>query len=346
MSRIEQLTGTQREALPAYLRKWLEIGLSTETLDREAARRSIDRLYAWMQLDAPEIVWCKSPYAAVDSCLHGLHEAGPSISEPIRIATTGETLNTLAPGVWNEIAAALRIPVSVTVADRVADPLASQVLTGRRGNMPRNAFIGGLFDAHNAAFYDFARGQLGLVVETEGAARLGDVGRQAGWVIPCAKVCFVAKRPTRICRDEQGRLHSADGAAIAHGDGHRLYAWKGIFVPRDVILEPGKITAERVDAERNTELRRCLIERMGADRYFKSAGATLVHEDRTGRLWHKTFNTRDVWAVVEVVNGTAEADGSTKHYFLHVPPRCRTAREAVAWTYGLRTDEYELLVRT
>ena len=41
------------------------------------------------------------------------------------------------------------------------------------------------------------------------------------------------------------------------------------------------------------------------------------------------------WTAVEVVNGTAEADGSRKRYVLRVPSRMRTAREAVAWTYGL-----------
>ena len=38
--------------------------------------------------------------------------------------------------------------------------------------------------------------------------------------------------------------------------------------------------------------------------------------------------------VVEVVNSTPEPDGSHRRYFLRVPPDTRTAREAVAWTFG------------
>jgi hypothetical protein len=41
-----------------------------------------------------------------------------------------------------------------------------------------------------------------------------------------------------------------------------------------------------------------------------------------------------------VVNGTAESDGSHKHYFLRVPSRMRSAREAVAWTYGMTPEQY------
>jgi hypothetical protein len=53
------------------------------------------------------------------------------------------------------------------------------------------------------------------------------------------------------------------------------------------------------------------------------------------------------WTAVEVANGTPEEDGSRKRYFLRVPSRMRTAREAVAWTYGLTDDQYaQLELRT
>jgi hypothetical protein len=44
--------------------------------------------------------------------------------------------------------------------------------------------------------------------------------------------------------------------------------------------------------------------------------------------------------VVEVQNSTPESDGSRKTYFLRVPPRTQTAREGVAWTFGLGEEQY------
>jgi hypothetical protein len=44
--------------------------------------------------------------------------------------------------------------------------------------------------------------------------------------------------------------------------------------------------------------------------------------------------------MVEVINATPEPDGSRKRYWLRVPPYMRTAREAVAWTFGLSGKEY------
>jgi hypothetical protein len=43
---------------------------------------------------------------------------------------------------------------------------------------------------------------------------------------------------------------------------------------------------------------------------------------------------------VEVVNSTRAPDGSFKRYWLRVPPEMSTAREAVAWTFGLRATQY------
>src|SRR5260370_816926 len=78
--------------------------------------------------------------------------------------------------------------------------------------------------------------------------------------------------------------------------------------------------------------------------YVALGGAVRVAEDETGVLWRKRWMASDAWAAVEVINATPEPDGSRKHYFLQVPANMQTAREAVAWTYGLRADAYTRLV--
>jgi hypothetical protein len=47
--------------------------------------------------------------------------------------------------------------------------------------------------------------------------------------------------------------------------------------------------------------------------------------------------------MVEVVNATPEPDGTRRVYWLRVPPGTRTAREGVAWTFGLSEDRYRPL---
>jgi len=87
-----------------------------------------------------------------------------------------------------------------------------------------------------------------------------------------------------------------------------------------------------------------MIEIMTPRRYVEQGGAIRIAEDETGILWRKTWLAFDAWAAVEVINATPEADGTRKHFFLQVPANLRTAREAVAWTYGMEPRVYDNLV--
>jgi hypothetical protein len=89
-----------------------------------------------------------------------------------------------------------------------------------------------------------------------------------------------------------------------------------------------------------------MIELLGAERLVREGGAHLAHEDETGRLWRRPVGSGRPWSreepivMVEVLNSTPEPDGSRKTYFLRVPPTMRTAREAVAWTFGMQGAGY------
>jgi hypothetical protein len=144
------------------------------------------------------------------------------------------------------------------------------------------------------------------------------------------------------------RLHRADGPAVVWRSGECHWFWHGVEVPPWVIERPERITADAICDETNLELRRWLIERFGAQRLIDELGGELVAKHAYGRLWRCRVDEREAetYAVLEVENGTVEADGSRRRYCLRVPPDMRTPREAVAWTYGLRAHEYELMART
>lgn len=74
----------------------------------------------------------------------------------------------------------------------------------------------------------------------------------------------------------------------------------------------------------------------------------LTHVDDTGRLFHVFVPTKqEPWrAYVDVVNPTPHTDGSLEQHYLSVPPTIKTAKEAVAWTFGLTPEEYLPLKET
>jgi hypothetical protein len=150
------------------------------------------------------------------------------------------------------------------------------------------------------------------------------------------------------------RLHRADGPAIAWRK-TKVYAWKGCVVPERFILAPETTRPDDVRAERDERVQRALVDLYacthGHRRCIADFGGVMTQADETGRLWcvnpsHRILAQRpgDI-KIVEVENGTAEPDGSHKTYWLAVPPDAQTAREAVAWTYGMTADDYDGLVQ-
>jgi len=135
-------------------------------------------------------------------------------------------------------------------------------------------------------------------------------------------------------------LHCEDGLALGYPDGWGVYAWHGVRVPGDIITTPASITAARIEQEKNVEVRRVMVERMGYDRYILESGAKVIHSDETGVLYQKEFEDDEALTLVHVINRSAEPDGTFKKYMLRVPPDVKTAREAVAWTGYMTADEY------
>ncbi|WP_433608630.1 DUF6745 domain-containing protein [Dactylosporangium sp. CA-139114] len=205
----------------------------------------------------------------------------------------------------------------------------------------------------------FSAGPVGAVWATAGTgtgeaalhtvqrlAGLAGVARSAGWWWPYANVAILTDRPDAVHRDNIGRLHAADAPALHYTDGYALHAWRGMPIPSELVDRLGRLTHRQIADERNAELRRVMLEHFGYERYLRAAGAHRVSQDETGTLWRLTFSDDEPLAMVEVVNSTPEPDGTSRVYWLRVPPATRTAREGVAWTFGLTEAEYRPLIQT
>jgi hypothetical protein len=154
--------------------------------------------------------------------------------------------------------------------------------------------------------------------------------------------------PRPVLWIDNDRLHREDGPAV-EWPGERHYFYHGVQVPTWLFEHPERITPNTIRVETNVEIRRCMLERFGFGRFLREAAGKLVAEDGYGRLWHADFDARGQMGfetILEVRNGTRERDGTYRQYFLSVPPHMRSPRAAVAWTYGLAGEQYELAVRT
>ncbi|MDP9246986.1 MAG: hypothetical protein M3O95_02675 [Candidatus Dormibacteraeota bacterium] len=159
---------------------------------------------------------------------------------------------------------------------------------------------------------------------------------------------LVAVSRPRLRLDAEGRLHDWDGLPAAEWlAGRGLYFWRGVEMTESAGRRPELVTSRGIAGWANAERRRVAIERIGLEAFVRGLGAEIVQQDDFGRLW-RTRRTigGEPYAAVEVVNATAEADGRHRRYFLRVPPTARSARAAVAWSFGLLPSLYDPAVET
>jgi hypothetical protein len=196
-----------------------------------------------------------------------------------------------------------------------------------------------------AAFDYFGRAcGVGAVERLHG---LMELTRSAGWWWwPARGAVVLSERPEELQLDEQGRLHAVRGPALRYPDGWALWAWHGVRVPRVVIENPESLPAADVLAEADVEVRRIMIDRVGPERLIRDGGARRVAEDESGILWRLDLAEDEPLVCVEVRDATLGRDAAFRRYVLRVPPDVRTARAAVAWTFGVETGEYRPAIET
>ena len=149
-----------------------------------------------------------------------------------------------------------------------------------------------------------------------------------------------------------GQLHRVDGPAVQWSDGTGFYFWRGTHVPEAVIVAPDTIPFVEILSTHNQEVRRAMMERIGYDRVLVELGGQPIQHDKCGALYSiRLPGEIEPVMLVHVTNATPEPDGSVKKYVLRVPPAVRhrpmeTARQAVAWTFGMNEKDYTPEVQT
>ena len=304
--RLEQLPPELAAKLPAIRAKWIALGLSTERVERAKVEAALAKMYGQVNKPKPRFTIM--------------------LRSPLEAVTA---VGLMRLGVFDKIS-------NAQVSDQVSDQV-SEIFS----NWWWWEF--GQFGTWLNSFYDIFS-ELGVDISPLDGVK--EYNLCAGMSFLFWDWAVVSDRPAEIHRDERGRLHRLDGPALRYLDGFSIYAVHGVRCAADIIENPKSITVSRIEKETNQELRRVMIELYGQAKYLLDAGAKKVHSDDYGQLYRKEIPGDEDLVMVKVVNSTAEPDGSFRDYFLRVPPTVKTAREAVAWTFGKTADAYAPLVET
>lgn len=146
-------------------------------------------------------------------------------------------------------------------------------------------------------------------------------------------------------------------------NGKQLYRKNNVLQPAHWVLNPETVTPEEVVASDNMEVRRIGIDIIGVAAFLKAGNLVEMHRigdehqlvglrgavlyrDPASQKWENEIT------VLEVINSTAEPDGSFKKYYFNIDPEAYDDRAAtdclaaIASTWRKRSDPAELFFET
>lgn len=109
--------------------------------------------------------------------------------------------------------------------------------------------------------------------------------------------------------------------------------WNGVAISRRIAFEPETLTHREVLAERNAEVRRVMIERMGYDRFLEQAQAQILDRDRD-RGGERRLLRIEIPDDEPLVCVSVQCPSTGHQFVLRVPPHVTSCHQAIAWTAG------------
>jgi len=134
-------------------------------------------------------------------------------------------------------------------------------------------------------------------------------------------------------RHGRERKWDPDGRLISE----QIYV-QGALLDKDTndLLKSGRLTAEHILKMRNAAVRRVCLEEFGYTRFLNQLKHAVVDkqgEDELVRIdWHRSEEP------IHLVKVKCPSAGA--FYALRVPPKVKTVKEAIAWTFGMEKEKY------
>ena len=350
MKRLESLTLEQEAGLKGYAQSWIDRLDKGAPLDKEAASRGVDSLYALINKPAPLKVFVSSPLGCqfAIAILKELTEESvfESVRQSVRQSvgvSVGQSVEesvgqSVFESVWQSVRQSVEESVWQSVRQSVEESVRQSV-----GRVYESFCWYGSFctDSYWIAFYrwfekegicDYNNPKWDAFAELI-EANMYDSIQFEGVHIGC-------DMPIELHRDESGRLHSTSGMAIKWSDGYGVYSLWGVRFDWKLFedLTQGKLSAKEVLAITNTEQRMAALKYLGADKIL-------------GELDTKLIDSQQGYALLSIHGMTNQTEYALRYscpstgreYISFVDPEIgkkKDAIEAIASKWNMTKQEW------
>ncbi len=206
-----------------------------------------------------------------------------------------------------------------------------------------SSFCFGNGDASWLGFYQFFQKEVGLDFCDE-LDYLIDLATKAkcGWWLPFENYCFCSEKPEAIHLNEANQLHKDGDMALKYSDGFGIYSLNGVKVSKKIAVTPAmELDAKKALLEKNVEIRRELIRKIGIERVLEQNDHEVVDtwDDYELLLLDVGLESGEKAKYLKMKNpsiGTYHVEG--------VHPECISCKSALNWRNGCddpTNEDYE-----
>jgi hypothetical protein len=379
--KLNHLTELQEKHMATVRKFWLDYILScNNTLDRDKAKGSIEWLYQFCGFYKPIIIFLDSPMAcqyaipyisAISNIFRSLAPDGnsPSIQQvesqvrsqvesQVRSQVRSQVESQVGSQVWSQV----RSQVGSQVRSQVRSQVESQVRSQVRSQVESQGLkyepfstYGNVTDYGWVSFYDFFT-QVGIV-ENKSFDNFKSLLLSGIYdMIQLNGFCIVSGLPTKIIRNNQGRLHNPTGPAIEFKDGYKQYYINGRALPEWIWEKAaaGEITKKMFLDEKNSDIKGGVYEVLGQKKMMDILGAVEID---TRKITHANGDIETVTLLktketFEEINDQPFAwvkmicPSTGTQYLQGVEPHHTNALEAIASLSPFKASEYSFNYRS
>jgi hypothetical protein len=203
-------------------------------------------------------------------------QVGSQVGSQVESQVWSQVGSQVVSQVESQVGSQVRSQVVSQVWSQVGAQVRSQVRSQKIQYEPFAGY-GSISDYGWVSFYDFFA-EIGVVKNSDFEQFKSLLLSGIYDMIQLDGFCIVSNLPTKILRDEAGRLHNLNGPAIEFKDGYAQYYIHGRAIDDDIFNRAvsGQLTREEFISEKNDEIRSAYFELLGSERLMTLLGAELI----------------------------------------------------------------------
>jgi hypothetical protein len=321
---IEKLNPEQEKAIPVYIEKWVK--MAERPMEKERAFNAVTNIYKAMGEKKPLVVVGDSPISTAIMCAMFW-----CIFKGKKSQLYSQLHSQLGSQLESQLSSQLYSQLSIQLYSQLHSQLHSQLRSQLHSQLCSQ------LQSLNGQWYlsvwwlawcgwcDYAR-HIGVKFDEDAYRFFMDFNSEINFIIPFKGIAFISEKPSSI-KWKNRLLHCEDGLAVSYKDGYGLWCLNGVCVTKEIVLTPhDKLDPKLILKEKNAEVRREIVRKIGIERVCKGLKAKVVDSVGEYELLMLDLGDGRVRPYLKMKNpsvGTYHIEG--------VHPDCDTVKKALNW---------------